>query len=271
MINKVKVTESNSLYNNIENMSIKEIIRNINTEDKKVAVCVEKALPQINKLINAAFKKLVKGGRLFYLGSGTSGRLGILDASECPPTFGVEKNNVIGIIAGGSNAVYEAVENAEDDFESGWIDLLKYKVNSNDFVVGLSSSGDTPYVVGAIQNCIKHNILTGAITSNKDTYLAKEAKYPVEVIVGPEFITGSTRMKAGTAQKMILNMISTTLMIKLGKVKDNKMIDMQLKNSKLINRGAKIIQEELNISFEEAKKILLKYKGVRSALNKYNK
>ena len=267
----MKITESNSLYNNIENKSINDITKNINTEDKQVAKCVKKALPQINKLISAALKKLIKGGRLFYLGSGTSGRLGIIDASECPPTFGVDKNKVIGIIAGGSKAVFEAVENAEDDFESGWVDLLKYKVNSNDFVIGLSSSGDTPYVVGAIQTCKKNNILTGAITSNNGSSLANEAKYPVEVIVGPEYITGSTRMKAGTAQKMILNMISTTLMIKLGRIKDNKMIDLQLNNNKLVNRGTRIIQDELDINFEEAKKLLLKYKSVRCVLNKYKK
>jgi N-acetylmuramic acid 6-phosphate etherase len=265
---ELKITESESLYDNIENMSIKEIIKNINNEDKKVAFCIEKAIPQVDRLISAAFKKLKNGGRLFYIGSGTSGRLGILDASECPPTFGVDKGNIIGIIAGGNKAVFEAVENAEDDFESGWSDLKKHNINSNDFVVGISSSGSTPYVVGAVQICNKNGIKTGAVTSNNGSYLAKEARYPVEVIVGPEFITGSTRMKSGTAQKMILNIISTTLMVKLGRISGNKMVDMQLKNKKLIDRGTRIIVEDLGIPYENAKSLLLKYKSVRKVLKK---
>ena len=248
-----------------------EIISSINNEDKKVALSVEKAIPQIEKLVNAVFKKMKKGGRLFYIGSGTSGRLGILDASECPPTFGVEKDLVIGCIAGGQNAVFEAVENAEDDTESGWTDLLKYNINQDDFVIGLSSSGYTPYVVGAIQQCNKNGIKTGVITSNTGTYLAKEAKYPVEVVVGPEFITGSTRMKSGTALKMILNIISTTLMAKLGKISGNKMVDMQLKNKKLIERGTRIIQEETGFDYEVSNKLLLKHKSVRKVLKKFRK
>jgi N-acetylmuramic acid 6-phosphate etherase len=264
----LKITESNSLYENIENMSIKEIIININNEDKLIAFCVEKAIPQIIKLINAAFKKIKKGGRLFYIGSGTSGRLGILDASECPPTFGVSKENVMGIIAGGNMAVFEAVEHAEDDFDKGWADLKNHKICADDFVIGLSSSGDTPYVVGAIQYCNQYGISTGAITSNNDTFLGKEAKFPVEVVVGPEFITGSTRMKAGTAMKMVLNIISTTLMVKLGKIRGNKMIDMQLKNKKLIERGIRIIMEESGIDHEKADILLKKYKSVRKVLKK---
>ena len=267
----MKVTESNSLYDNIEKMSIKEIITSINNEDIKIAYIVQSALPQIEKLITAAYKKLKIGGRLFYIGSGTSGRLGILDASECPPTFGVDDSVVVGVIAGGNKAVFKAVEKAEDNKENGWKDLLKHNVNTNDFVIGLSSSGDTPYVLGALESCNKNKISTGAITSNNNTHLAKIAKYPIELIVGPEFITGSTRMKAGTAQKMVLNIISTSLMVKLGRVKGNKMIDMQLKNNKLIIRGSKIIQTELNISYEEANELLLKHKSVRKVLSLNNK
>lgn len=266
---KLKVTESDSLYNNIEAMTTDEIIANINNEDMKVAYAVRNALPQISKLINAAYKKIKKGGRLVYIGSGTSGRLGILDASECPPTFGVNRENVIGVIAGGNTAVFEAVENAEDNLEKGWEDLLNLQINDRDFVVGISSSGDTPYVVGAIQNCNLHRIKTGAITSNPRSFLKKEAKYPVEVVVGPEFITGSTRMKAGTAQKMVLNMISTTIMIKMGRVKGNKMVDMQLKNRKLIERGTRIIASELKIDHQIAMDYLLKYKSVRKVLKKF--
>ncbi len=264
----MKITESESLYNNLEKKSIKEIISSINNEDKKVAHAVEKTLPQIETAINAAFNKMKYGGRLFYLGSGTSGRLGILDASECPPTYGVSKNLVIGLIAGGDRAIRTAVEKAEDNFEGGWNDLQKYNINKKDFVIGISSSGTTPYVVGAMQHCYKNNIETACITSNTNTPLAKEAKYPIEVIVGPEFITGSTRMKSGTAQKMILNMISTTLMIKLGKVLDNKMVDMQLNNEKLVDRGTKMIIDALDISYDEAQKLLLEYGSVRAVLNK---
>jgi N-acetylmuramic acid 6-phosphate etherase len=267
MGDNMKITEADSFYDHLEKMSIHKLLSNINKEDKNVPNAVEKVLPQIEILVKALIKKMKTGGRLFYIGSGTSGRLGIVDASECPPTFGVDPKLVVGIIAGGDKAIRTAVEKAEDDFDGGWKDLQYYNINSNDFVIGLSSSGTTPYVVGAIQKCYQNNIETGAITSNQDSPLAKEAKYPIEVISGPEFITGSTRMKAGTAQKLILNMISTSIMIQLGKVKGNKMIDMQLNNNKLIDRGARMIQEALSINYDEAKKLLLKHGSVRAALS----
>ncbi|MBN2683365.1 MAG: N-acetylmuramic acid 6-phosphate etherase [Bacteroidales bacterium] len=266
----MKTTESESLYKGLEKMNTLTLLNNINKEDQKVALAISKCLNQIEELIEAAFVKMAKGGRLFYLGSGTSGRLGILDASECPPTFGVEPGLVIGIIAGGDTAIRTAVENAEDNFDAGWWDLKKFNINSSDFVIGISSSGNTPYVVGALQHCYFNGIETGALTSNLNSTLAKESKYPIEVIVGPEFITGSTRMKSGTAQKMILNMISTTLMIKLGKIEDNKMVDMQLKNKKLVSRGTKIIMDKLGIDEERAKNLLLKYGSVRKAINQSN-
>ncbi|MFA6922675.1 MAG: N-acetylmuramic acid 6-phosphate etherase [Bacteroidales bacterium] len=259
------ITEQNSRYDNLERMSTDEILKKINTEDKTIACCVEKALPQIKILTNQVLKKIKNGGRLFYIGSGTSGRLGIVDASECPPTFGVKNNLVIGIIAGGDKAIRNAVEGAEDNFEAGWNDLKKYKVNKKDFVIGISASGTTPYVVGAIQKCEQNKITTGCITSNKNSPLAVESQYPVEV-VGPEFITGSSRMKSGTAQKMILNMVSSCVMIKLNKIKGNKMVDMQLKNKKLVERGAGIIKSELKISHNKAKELLLKYGSVRKVL-----
>lgn len=263
-------TESESLYDSLDSMDTSAIISSINKEDQKIANAVKNSLKQIETLIEAAYKKMAKGGRLFYLGSGTSGRLGILDASECPPTFGVDSGLVIGLIAGGDTAIRTAVENAEDIFDAGWWDLKKYNINSNDFVVGISSSGNTPYVVGALQNCYFNSIETGAITSNLNSILAKESKYPVEIIVGPEFISGSTRMKSGTAQKMVLNMISTSLMIKLGKVEGNRMIDMQLKNKKLVNRGTKMIMEKLQIEEKEARKLLLEFGSVRKAINSFN-
>jgi len=266
----MKITEADSLHNNLEKKSVREILKGINSEDKKVATAVESALPQIEKVVEAAYDKMKTGGRLFYLGSGTSGRLGILDASECPPTYGVSKDLVIGLIAGGDTAIRTAVEKAEDDFEGGWRDLQAYNISSNDFVVGISSSGTTPYVVGALQYCHKNKIETACITSNNSSPMAKEAKYPIEVIVGPEFITGSTRMKSGTAQKLVLNMLSTTLMIKLGKVLGNKMVDMQLNNDKLVVRGTKMIVDALNIKAEEAQKLLLKHGSVRAVLNNHN-
>ncbi|GAB4285358.1 MAG: N-acetylmuramic acid 6-phosphate etherase [Marinilabiliales bacterium] len=265
----MKTTEQDSLYNNLENMSFRELLININKEDSKVPGLIKDVIPDIEKLITAAYNQLINGGRLFYIGSGTSGRLGIVDASECPPTFGVDSNLVIGIIAGGDTAIRKAVEDAEDDFDKGWIDLTNNNISEKDFVIGISSSGNTPYVVGAIMNCNFHNIPTGCITSNKNSPLSLEANFPVEIVTGPEFVTGSTRMKAGTAQKLILNMISTSLMIKLGHIWDNKMIDMQLKNKKLIERGSKLLAEKLNIKNKDAKQLLIKHGSVRKAYNYY--
>ena len=262
-----KITEQNSKYHNLQKMNINDILISINNEDKTVAFAIEKSLLKIENFINESVKKMEKGGRLFYIGSGTSGRLGIVDASECPPTFGVEQGKVIGIIAGGDEAIRKAIEFAEDNTNAGWEDLLKHKISKKDIVLGLSASGTTPYVVGAIQQCHTHNILTGCITCNSNSPLSKESNFPIEVIVGPEFITGSSRMKAGTAQKLILNMISSCIMIKLGKIQDNKMVDMQLTNKKLIERGTKIIMNSLKIDQKNAKELLLKYGSVRKVLN----
>jgi len=260
------ITESESYYSNLEQMNISDLLSNINKEDKTIANAVEKALPQIEVMIAAILEKMKAGGRLFYIGSGTSGRLGIVDASECPPSFGVDEHLVIGLIAGGDKAIRKAIEYAEDSLDAGWDDLLKYNLKAKDFVIGISASGSTPYVVGAIQHCNKYNIRTGSITCNENTLLANESEFPVEIVVGPEFVTGSTRMKAGTAAKMALNMISTTLMIKLGKIKGNKMVDMQLLNTKLIKRGTRMIVDELNVSPEEAEAMLTKYGSVRKAI-----
>ncbi len=263
----LKTTEQDSYYNNLETMSVNEIITHINTEDKTVPLAVEKALPQIEALINQIVIKLKDGGRLFYIGAGTSGRLGILDASECPPTFGVPHNVVIGLIAGGDTAIRKAVENAEDSTTQAWQDLKAFNINKNDFVVGIAASGTTPYVIAGLEQCIKNDIITGCITCNKNSLLALTAAYPIEVVVGPEFLTGSSRMKAGTAQKLVLNMITTATMIQLGKVKGNKMIDMQLSNHKLVNRGVKMLMTELNISETEAEKLLKTHKNVRASIN----
>ncbi len=262
----MKTTEASSNYDNLEKMSFHELLANINREDHKVPEAIEKAIPQIEKLSKAVFKKMIDGGRLFYLGSGTSGRLGVVDASECPPTFGVEHGLVIGVIAGGDIAIRKAVENAEDDTKAGWEDLKDYNITDKDFVVGISSSGTTPYVIGALKKCNENGIDTGCITSNHNSQLVENSKFPIEVIVGPEFVTGSTRMKAGTAQKLVLNMISTSVMIKLGKVVGNKMVDMQLTNNKLIDRGAKMIVEILDIPYNEAKELLLKHGSVRKVI-----
>ena len=261
-----KTTEQDSYYDNLEQMSIKEIITNINNEDKTVPLAVEKALPQIENLIKVAVEKLQKGGRIFYIGSGTSGRLGILDASECPPTFGVSHDLVIGLIAGGDIAIRKAVENAEDSISQGWEDLLAHNISSKDIVIGVAASGTTPYVVHTLDKCNQENIATGCITCNKNSPLSQTAKLPIEVIVGPEFLTGSSRMKAGTAQKLVLNMITTTSMIQIGKVKGNKMVDMQLSNDKLVERGVKMIMKELNVSKSKAKELLMKYKNVRKSI-----
>lgn len=265
----IKTTEQESNYNHLEKMSVTELLTNINSEDKAVPLAVEKAIPQIEILVNQIVEKLQNGGRLFYLGAGTSGRLGILDASECPPTFGVSHDLIIGLIAGGDTAIRKAVEFAEDSTKHGWEDLQKYHISNKDVVLGIAASGTTPYVIHALKTCNENNIITGCITCNKNSPLSLTAKYPIEVIVGPEFVTGSSRMKAGTAQKLILNMITTTTMIKLGHVKGNKMVDMQLSNNKLVERGTKMIMDELNISEEDAQELLNTYKNVREAVKNH--
>lgn len=261
-----KITEQSSLYNNLEKMTIRELLVNINTEDKKVPEAVEKAIPQIEKLVSVIVEKMKNGGRLFYLGAGTSGRLGIVDASECPPTYGVPHGLVIGIIAGGDTAIRKAVEFAEDDTEQGWKDLQEHAIGNDDVVIGITASGTTPYVLGAIEKCKAHGIVTGGITCNPNSKLSQHCDYPIEVIVGPEFVTGSTRMKSGTAQKLVLNMISTSVMIQLGRVKGNRMVDMQLSNNKLIDRGTKMVMEALNVSYEVANELLKKHGSVRKAI-----
>jgi N-acetylmuramic acid 6-phosphate etherase len=264
-----KITEKSSIYNHLENKTVKDLVRIINKEDQSVAKSVSKNLDKIEKLINNIEPRMHKGGRLFYIGAGTSGRLGILDASECPPTFGVSDQIVIGLIAGGDKAIRKSQEFAEDSLEQGWEDLKKYEINSNDSVIGIAASGTTPYVVSTIKKCNEKEILTGCITCNSNSPLSKEAKFPIDVVVGPEVVTGSTRMKSGTAQKMILNIISTTLMIRLGRVKGNKMVDMQLSNNKLVDRAEKMLMNELKISLDEAKKLLQKHKSVRKSIENF--
>ncbi len=267
-----KTTESDSYYNNLESMSVDELLRHMNKEDKTVPHAIEKVIPAIEALVNVITGKMKNGGRLFYLGAGTSGRLGIVDASECPPTYGIEHGRVIGLIAGGDAAMRKAVEFAEDDLNQGWEDLKEHKIGENDFVIGIAASGSTPYVVGALEHCNKNNIVTGCITCNNGSAVAKAAKYPIEVVVGPEFVTGSTRMKSGTAQKLVLNMISTSVMIKLGRVKGNKMVDMQLSNNKLVDRGTKMLMKNTGIeNYETAKELLLKHGSVRKATESYKK
>jgi N-acetylmuramic acid 6-phosphate etherase len=262
-----RTTEEASLYNDIENFSTEEILKNINKEDQKVAFEVEKVIPNIQKLVDAVADKLKNGGRLFYIGAGTSGRLGLVDASECPPTFGVPNDLVIGVIAGGHQAMFQAVENAEDDLEQAWLDLQCYKISSQDIVVGIAASGTTPYVIGGLQHCRQAGISTGSISCNENSPVSKEADYPIEVVVGPEFITGSTRMKSGTAQKMVLNMISTSVMIKLGRIKGNKMVNMQLTNQKLFERGVKMIMDELHSNdSQKAADLLSKYGSVKKSI-----
>lgn len=267
-MNFKKITESDSNYNHLELKSTKELVEIINNEDVTVASSVKKILPELTKLIDEIYLNISKGGRLFYIGAGTSGRLGILDASECPPTFGVSDKLVIGLIAGGDKAIRKSQEFAEDDTKEGWKDLLNFNINTNDSVIGIAASGTTPYVIGAINTCNEKGILTGCITCNINTPLASVTKYPIEVVVGPEVVTGSSRMKAGTAQKLILNTISTTLMIKLGRIRDNKMVDMQLSNNKLIDRAEKILMSELNIDQNEAKNLLKENNSVRKSLDK---
>ncbi len=266
MVEIKKITEQESPYNDLENMTVSELLLNINKEDHTVPQAVQKSLHQIEPLVEKIVQKLKNGGRLFYIGAGTSGRLGVLDASECPPTYGVSQDLVYGIIAGGDTAIRKAVEHAEDDANLGWIDLCKHNVNQMDVVIGIAASGTTPYTVGALKKCRENRITTGCITCNYRTPLAKNSDYPIEVIVGPEFVTGSTRMKAGTAQKLVLNMISTTALIKLGRVKGNKMVDMQLSNNKLIERGIRMLMEKLSINEKVAKGLLRKYGTVRRAL-----
>ena len=270
-MNFIKTTEQDSKYNHLEKMSVEEILGHINNEDKTVPLAVEKSLPQIKALTEQIVVNLQKNGRIFYIGAGTSGRLGILDASECPPTFGVPHELVVGLIAGGDIAIRKAVEFAEDSTEKGWIDLQKHQISEKDIVIGIAASGTTPYVISALKKCNQNNIITGCITCNKNSPLSQVSQFPIEVVVGPEFVTGSSRMKAGTAQKMILNMLSTATMIQLGKVKGNKMVDMQLSNNKLIDRGQKMIAKELNINEEEAFILLNKYGSVRNVIKNHTR
>lgn len=249
-------------------MSVAEILEHINHEDKTVPVAVEKAIPQIKRLIATITDKMLAGGRLFYIGAGTSGRLAVVDASECPPTYGVPYGLVIAVIAGGDEAITRAVENAEDSTEQGWLDLEQHGINNKDVVVGIAASGTTPYVIGALQECQSHDIITGCITNNPGSPITDVSDFPIECEVGPEFVTGSTRMKSGTSQKLILNMISTTVMIQLGRVEDNKMVNMQLTNEKLIDRGTKMIMDRLALTdYEKAKELLLQYGSVKKAVD----
>jgi N-acetylmuramic acid 6-phosphate etherase len=260
-------TELSSHYRNLDRMSVRELLNNINIEDQTIPLAVGKIIPKTEKLVNAIVAKMKKGGRLFYIGAGTSGRLGILDASEIPPTFGMGSDKVIGLIAGGDKAIRKAVEHAEDDPEQAWKDLLRYEINENDVLVAIAASGRTPYTIGGVKEARKNKVITGCITCNRRTELAAEVDYPIEVVVGPEFVTGSTRMKAGTAQKLVLNMISTAVMIQLGRVKGNRMVDMQLTNNKLINRGVTMIMDELHVNERKAQSLLKKFGNVRRAIN----
>ncbi len=264
-------TEQASNYNDLEKMSTSELLYSINKEDKTVPESIEKIIPAIEQVVDIIVEKMNSGGRLFYIGAGTSGRLGVLDASECPPTFGVSPDKVIGLIAGGDVALRSSVESAEDDPDCAWKDLEKYKLNPNDVLVGIAASGITPYVIGGIKHAGKRGIATASISCNVNSLLSQAAQYPIEIVVGPEFITGSTRMKAGTAQKLVLNMISTSVMIKIGKVKGNKMVDMQLSNKKLLGRGKKMIMEELNIDEASAEQLLKEHKSVRKVLSIHRK
>ena len=266
----IKTTEQSSKYEALEKMSVADLLTNINQEDQTVPVAVAKVLPQIEKLVQEIVAKMKLGGRLFYIGAGTSGRLGIVDASECPPTFGVPFDLVNGIIAGGDKAIRRAVENAEDSTTQAWMDLQEHNINDKDVVIGIAASGTTPYVIAGLEKCNENGIATGCITCNVGSPLSQTAKFPIEVVVGPEFVTGSSRMKAGTAQKLVLNMISTATMIQLGKVKGNKMVDMQLSNDKLVDRGIKMIIGEIGVSYEEAAALLQQHGSVRKAVDAYN-
>jgi N-acetylmuramic acid 6-phosphate etherase len=264
-------TEQDSNYNDLQNMSVGDLLININAEDKTVPNAIEKVIPFIAKLTTEIVEKMKSGGRLFYIGAGTSGRLGVVDASECPPTFGVDYGVVVGIIAGGDEAIRKAVEFAEDSKTQGWEDLQKYKVTSKDVVIGIAASGSTPYVISALEMCNSNGVSTGCITCNEGSPLAKTAKFPVEAVVGAEFVTGSTRMKAGTAQKLILNMISTSVMIQMGHVQGNKMVDMQLSNDKLVDRGAKMVVKQTELSYDDAYSLLLDKGSVRNAVDHFKK
>lgn len=267
----IRITEADSLYNDIEKSSTLNLLKNINKEDQKVALAVEKEIGFIESLVDAISEKMKQGGRLFYIGAGTSGRLAMVDASECPPTYGVPADLVIGIIAGGNKAMFHAVENAEDDTAQAWIDLQAYQINELDVVVGIAASGTTPYVIAGLQKCQENGITTGSISCNKNSPVSAKANYPIEILVGPEFITGSTRMKSGTAQKLVLNMISTSVMIKLGRIKGNKMVNMQLTNKKLFDRGVKMIMEELKLEdVQKATLLLQKFGSVKVAVENYN-
>jgi len=267
----VTTTESSSHYDHLESMSVRELLTNINKEDKTVPLAIEKVIPNIEALVNIIVEKMRGGGRLFYIGAGTSGRLGVVDASEIPPTYGMPHGKVIGLIAGGDTAIRKAVENAEDDAAQAWKDLEEHLINQQDVLIGIAASGRTPYVIGGLKDARANGVATGCIVCNSGSAVAAEADYPVEVVVGPEFVTGSTRMKAGTAQKLVLNMISTSVMIKLGHVKGNKMVDMQLTNKKLVDRGTRMIMDELHISAAEAEQLLKTHGSVRNAVDAFRK
>ncbi len=261
------ITESESLYKELEKKSISQILEEINTEDQRVPLAVKAVIPAVEAFVAAAAKRMKEGGRLFYIGAGTSGRLGVVDASECPPTFGVPHGLVVGIISGGDGAMRKAVEFAEDDQNQGWMDLQEHEISPLDSLVGIAASGTTPYVIGALKTAREHGILTACITCNPGAPVSQHSDVAIEVDVGPEYLTGSTRMKAGTAQKLILNMISTSLMIQLGRVKGNRMVDMQLSNNKLVDRGTRMVMEELQVSYDQANALLLKHGSVRKAID----
>ena len=266
-----KITESESLYDNLDQMSVRELLEGINNEDRKVAIAVGREIPKIEKLVTRIVERMRRGGRLFYIGAGTSGRLGVLDASEIPPTYGMPNTLVIGLIAGGDRALRNPVESAEDDLDKAWEELQQYHINTNDPLVGRAASGTTPYVIGALRKARSEGILTASISCNPDSPMAAEAEIAIEPVVGPEFVTGSTRMKSGTAQKMVLNMITTSTMIKLGRVKGNRMVNMQLTNQKLVDRGTRMIMEELRLDYEQSKNLLLLHGSVREAIDSYHR
>lgn len=266
-----KITESESLYSDLDKMSVREILDGINSEDRKVAIAVNREIPNIERLVTGIVERMRRGGRIFYIGAGTSGRLGVLDASEIPPTFGMPNTLVIGLIAGGDTALRNPVESAEDDPERAWEELKAHNINSNDTLVGIAASGTTPYVIGALRKARSEGILTASISCNPDSPMAAEAEIAIEPIVGPEFVTGSTRMKSGTAQKMVLNMITTSVMIKLGRVKGNRMVNMQLTNQKLIDRGTRMIMDELKLDYDQSKQLLLLHGSVREAVENYHR
>ena len=265
----IKITEQPSLYNDLEKKSVNEILTEINQEDQKVALAVQKTIPEIEKLVRGIVQRMKKGGRLFYIGAGTSGRLGVLDASEIPPTYGMPNTYVIGLIAGGDTALRNPVEAAEDDFDKAWEELMEYKINENDTLVGIAASGTTPYVIGALRRAREKGILTASISCNPNSPIAQEAEIHIEPIVGSEYVTGSTRMKSGTAQKLVLNMITTATMIQLGRVKGNRMVNMQLTNKKLVDRGTRMIVDELGLSYEQAHNLLLLHGNVKAAVDSY--